>query len=492
MHLNKQFKGKMLIVGCGSVAQCTIPLLLKDMKIPPANITVMDMANNKNLIKNAITKGVNYVLDKIVEENYLELLPKYLSSGDFLVDLSYDIDTCCLLDWCHKNNVLYINASIETWKDGDHKIQLTNSSPTALTLYERYKDIHTLIKTWKNKKGPTAIVDHGANPGLVSHFTKQALVDMANQLIKEKKISTSRIKSLKDALKKNEFAKLAQLIGVKTIHISERDSQIVSKPKETNEFVNTWSINGFIEEGLAPAEIGWGAHEKELPKNSFTHNSGTNHQILLATKGCRTWVRSWVPSGEIMGMVIRHGEAYSIPLCLTVEEKGKVVYRPTVHYAYCPCDGALNSLHELAMRHYVPQEKFRILENEIISGKDELGCLLMGHDFKSWWIGSVLDIDTARKLVPNQNATTVQVACGIVAAILYAINYPNLGFCVPDDLAHDEILEYAKPYLGEFISSPVDWSPHDNVRAFMPFGKKDSNKLPEDDEWQFSTFLVTS
>ena len=492
MHLNKQFKGKMLILGCGSVAQCTIPILLKDVNMSPANITVMDMVDNKHLIKNEIKKGVNYVLDKVDQDNYLTLLPKYLSSGDFLLDLSYDVNTCALLEWCHNNNVLYVNASIDTWKDGDEKIRLTDSSPTALTLYERYKDIHKLVDKWKDKNGATAIMDHGANPGLVSHFTKQALVDMANRLIKEKKITKSKITLLENSLKKNEFAKLAQLLGVKTIHISERDSQIVNKPKEVNEFVNTWSINGFIEEGLAPAELGWGTHEKELPKNSFTHKSGTNHQILLATKGCRTWVRSWVPSGEIMGMVIRHGEAYSIPLCLTVKENNKVVYRPTVHYAYCPCDGALNSLHELAMRHYIPQEKFRILENEIISGKDELGCLLMGHEYKSWWIGSILDIETARKLVPNQNATTVQVAAGVVAAILYAINYPNLGFCVPDDLAYDEILEYVKPYLGEFISIPVDWSPRDNGKAFMPFGKVSDNKTSSEDEWQFSTFLVTA
>ena len=37
----------------------------------------------------------------------------------------------------------------------------------------------------------------------------------------------------------------------------------------------------------------------------------------------KTWVRSWVPSGEIIGMVIRHGEAFTISDHLTVWENGR-------------------------------------------------------------------------------------------------------------------------------------------------------------------------
>lgn len=485
MNLNIKFKGKMLILGCGSVAQCTIPLIIKDINIPCHNITVMDFVDNRHLIKEAISKGVDYKICKIDKKNYKEVFEKYLSSGDFLVDLSYDVSTYDLLQWCHTNNVLYVNASMETWKDEDQD----NLHPSYLTLYERYKEVHELSNIKNKLKGATAIVDHGVNPGLVSHFTKQALIDIANLIIKNNNKNESLANELNLLITNKNFGKLAQTLGVKTIHISERDSQIINDPKKMNEFVNTWSINGFIEEAIAPAEIGWGTHEKKMPLNAFTHEKGSKHQILLATKGCKTWARSWVPSGEIMGMIIRHGEAYTIPLCLTVEENDKVVYRPTVHYVYCSCDGSINSLHELAMRHYIPQENFRILTNEIISGTDELGCLLMGHEFKSWWIGSILDIDTARKLISNQNATTVQVACGIVAAILYAMNYPDLGFCVPDDLAHDEILHYAKNYLGEFISTPVNWSPLDNYESFMPFGQT-MDSITKDDEWQLSTFLV--
>ena len=37
-----QFGKQVLFVGYGSVAQCTLPILVKHLKVPPANITVMD------------------------------------------------------------------------------------------------------------------------------------------------------------------------------------------------------------------------------------------------------------------------------------------------------------------------------------------------------------------------------------------------------------------------------------------------------------------
>ena len=54
-------------------------------------------------------------------------------------------------------------------------------------------------------------------------------------------------------------------LGVKVIHCSERDTQITDRPKQVDEFVNTWSIEGFREEGTTTAEMGWGTHEKQLP-----------------------------------------------------------------------------------------------------------------------------------------------------------------------------------------------------------------------------------
>ncbi len=502
---------KIFIAGCGSVVQCTLPILFKLINVSPKNVTIMDFADHKARVKEFLDKGVTYIQQRITPENYSEVLQKHLNPGDIFIDLAWNIETCTLLEWCHDNNVIYINTSVEEW---DPYRDIENVKPSQLTLYHRQMNIKKLTSGWQTP-GSTAIVDHGANPGLVSHFVKQALMDIAQKIIEESPLchprldrgspsvingphkipafagndtaEQDRLNKLEIALKNKNFGQLAFLTGTKVIHISERDSQITSKPKLVNEFVNTWSIEGFIEEGMAPAELGWGTHEKAIPHNGMQHESGPKNQIFLSSRGIDTWVRSWVPSGPIIGMVIRHGEAFGISDRLTVTENNKVLYRPTVHYAYCPTDSALNSLHELKMRNFDPQPKERILNDEIIDGKDELGCLVMGHDFGAWWIGSLLNIHEARKLVPGQNATTVQVAISVVAAVIYAINHPNLGVCLPDDIDHTEILKITKPYLGEFVSKPTDWTPFSGPNTFLVF---DNDKPNEQDMWQFSTLLV--
>jgi homospermidine synthase len=148
-----------------------------------------------------------------------------------------------------------------------------------------------------------------------------------------------------------------------------------------------------------------------------------------------TFVYSWVPlGGQIIGMVIRHGEALSITEHLTVSDDQRPIYRPTVHYAYLPTDAAMDSLHELRMRGLQLQPRLRIMQDEVLHGRDELGVLLMGHDLNAWWVGSQLDIDETRALVPGQNATTLQVAASVLGALCWMINHPDQGFNVPDDL----------------------------------------------------------
>jgi len=479
-----KFDGKLLIIGCGAVAQCAIPLVLKLIDMPAKNITIMDFVDNRSRVKNALDRGVSYVFGRVLEENYQQLLAKYVGPGDMIIDLAWNIECNVVLQWCRDNQVLYVNTSVEEWNP--YKDSQRND-PTKYTLYTRHMEIRKRIETWGDNKGTTAIVDHGANPGLVSHFTKHALLGIVEKILKEKP-GDPRRPQFEKALADKNFAKLAQLSGVKVIHISERDTQITDKPKRVNEFVNTWSIEGFFEEGVAPAELGWGTHERYVPENAFFHKTGPKNQICLSTLGMKTWVRSWVPCGEITGMVIRHGEAFSISDRLTVWENGKAVYRPTVHYAYCPADVAINSLHELEMRQFKLQEEQRIMSDEIIDGEDQLGVLLMGHDFKSWWCGSLLSIHDARKHVPHQQATTLQVAISVVAAAIWMIHNPKSGVCLPDDINHEEILKISVPYISPFISEAVDWTPLANLNT--QFTKFDIPRPPEEDVWQFTTFLV--
>jgi homospermidine synthase len=480
-----ELPGRILVIGCGSVSQCTLPVLVKEIEIAPSSITVLDMVDNRARIADALAAGVRYELGQITPENLDAELSRHVGPGDVCIDLAWNIDTCTILDWCRSHGVRYINTSTELWNPYE---SAATTHPLERTLYVRHMALRRMIARWGDNNGPSAVVEHGANPGLVSHFTKQALEEIAAMALKDGAAGASST-DVEAALADGHHNLLAQLLGVKVIHIAERDTQITSQPKEVNEFVNTWSVEGFYEEGIAPAEMGWGTHEKRLPALASQHaGDGPGNQICLAQMACKTWVRSWVPAGEITGMVIRHGEAFTICDHLTVWDDGRPVYRPTVHYAYCPADVAVLSMHELEMRQFELQERQRIMGDEIISGQDQLGVLLMGHPYTAWWTGSLLSIDETRALAPHQNATTLQVAASVLGALRWMIGDPHRGVRVPDELPWRTVMDVAYSYLGTCWSGAVDWDPLRTRARF--FDDYNGRAYDLADPWQFSNFLV--
>jgi homospermidine synthase len=479
------FNKKILFVGYGAVAECTLPILFKHIKVPARNVTVMDFEDKRAKLSQWTSKGVRFVRDRVTEANMGRLLKKYVGPGDLLIDLAWNIDACEILQWCHDHGVLYINTSTELW---DPYAGGPNTPPDKRTLYWRHMNVRRLTAKWK-EKGATAVIEHGANPGLISHFTKQGLLDIGRKLIADKKAKGKAAEDITGLMAARSFNHLARKLGVKVIHCSERDTQISDRPKQVDEFVNTWSIEGFREEGTTTSELGWGTHEKQLPKYAYTHKEGPKNQICIARMGMNVWVRTWVPNYRINGMVVRHGEAFTISDKLTVWEGKKAVYRPTMHYAYCPADCAIASLNELRGYDYELNKNQRIMNDEITGGADILGALIMGHAYNSWWVGSDLSIEESRRLVPHQNATTMQVAISVVAASMWMMENPAMGVCVPDDLPHDYVLKIAKPYLGKWISRAKDWTPlKGRLNVFKGYNRPD---LDRQDPWQFKNFLVS-
>lgn len=486
IEMNIPFTGRILLLGCGSVSRCLQPLLLRHLTMDFSRLTIMDYEDLRHTIPATLAAGARYVQARITPETLDALLGEHLSAGDLLIDLAWNIDAGDIIQWCHDHDVLYLNTSVEKWDPYD---DIEHTPPTERTLYVRHLALRQRAAAWA-ERGPTAVIEHGANPGLVSHWLKRGLEDMTRALLRNDSLEGERRAALERALAAEDYAHMAMLTGVRTIHISERDTQIASQPKAVDEFVNTWSVEGIYEEGIAPAEMGWGTHERRLPPGAQRHLSGPGNQICLSQMGVNTYVRSWVPMGEIIGMVIRHGEAFTISDFLTVWQDDRPRYRPTVHYAYLPTDAALASLHELKMNNYDLQSKVRIMNDEIVDGKDELGVLLLGHDLNGWWTGSQLDIHEARRLVPGQNATTLQVAAGVLGALFWMIRNPRQGLCTPEMLPHREVFEVASPYLGPQVSLQTDWTPLTNSFHFDAFARFGTPRPLPEDMWQFETFLL--
>src|SRR5580698_6341961 len=357
------FPGRILFVGFGSIGQGVLPLILRHIGIPASRITIVtadDLGREE-----AERYGVKLIKQPLTRENLRRTLDPLLGRGDFLLNLSVDVASTALIRYSWEKGAMYLDTCIEPWPGGYTDSALPAAKRTNYALREE-----ALALRSGGARQPTAVLTHGANPGLVSHLVKQALLNIA---------ADTNVDPGKPAAK-NEWAALAQRLGIKVIHIAERDTQVSTIPKEPDEFVNTWSVDGFVSEGQQPAELGWGSHERNFPRDGRRFDFGGGAAIYLSQPGVATRVRSWTPLyGPYHGFLITHGESISIADYLTLRKDAQVLYRPTVQYSYHPCDAAVLSVHEFCGRNYQIQDRKRILGDDITKGIDELGVLLAGH-----------------------------------------------------------------------------------------------------------------
>jgi homospermidine synthase len=467
-EVHVKFAGKIVFVGFGSIGQGVLPLILRHIGTSSDRITIVTAENSGR--SEAEQFGVKFVKTALTRDNYRQVLGALLEAGDFLLNLSVDVSSVALVQLARERGALYLDTCIEPWAGGYTDPNATVDSRSNYTMR-----LEALAMRNGAKQAPTAVLTHGANPGLVSHLVKQALLNIAEDTGVDAGTPANR----------EAWAKLAQTLGIKVMHIAERDTQVSNVPKAANEFVNTWSVDGFVSEGAQPAELGWGTHERHFPADGGRHTAGSGCAIYLNRPGASTRVRTWTPqAGHFHGFLITHSEAISLADYYTVMDGQRVAYRPTSHYAYHPSDNAVLSVHEFAGNNWHLQDHKRIMLNEITSGIDELGVLLAGHKKNAYWYGSQLSIEEARKLAPYNSATSLQVTSAALSGMIWAMENPNRGVVEPDDMEFKRPLEICRPYLGKVIGKYTDWTPlHQRGELF-------AEDLDTADPWQFKNVRV--
>ncbi|MGQ4273568.1 homospermidine synthase [Terrihabitans sp. B22-R8] len=464
--------GPVVMIGFGSIGRGTLPLIERHFTFDKDRLSVIDPSDlNKHILDE---RGIPLIQEYVTRENYRELLTPLLTKGEgqgFCVNLSVDTGSVDIMELCRELGVLYIDTVNEPWlgfyfDDTKGPGERSNYALRNITLDAKRR----------NPGGTTAVSCCGANPGMVSFFVKEAALNIARDMNLNAPDPTTR----------EEWAALMRQIGVKGIHIAERDTQRTKDPKPFNVFLNTWSVEGFISEGLQPSELGWGTHEKWKPDTARSHDDPSAPGIYLMQAGADTRVRTWCPTlGEQLGFLVTHNEAISIADYFTVKEDGEVTYRPTCHYAYHPCDDAILSWHEVWGRAGKQQDKLHVLdEDELVDGIDELGVLLYGHSKNAYWFGSQLSLEETRTLAPYQSATGLQVTSSVLAGMVWALENPNEGIVEADEMDFRRCLEIQRPYLGPMKGYYTDWTPLEGRPGLFP------EDIDESDPWQFRNVLV--
>jgi homospermidine synthase len=319
----------------------------------------------------------------------------------------------------------------------------------------------------------------GCNPGDVSIWVKVGI----NEIWKKKNNT--------DKLPKKSFAEMAQELGIQTIHISERDTQITSNRKKQGEYCNTWSslAVSYYEELLGCVEASWGTHE-DKKHNGMESVANENNYLTWKKIGAYVQAQSWVPTyGRYIGNIVRHDEAYTIGRELTIPGK----YCPSVYYVYHPTDETIMSVYELKEKNNEYQENFRLLTSDITDGNDLLGLTYYLADGTTYFIGSLLNIHEAREIYNNKhndivNATNVPVVIGYLSGVIYLMDKiaegKKVGLLCPDELPYEEIMNYQLPFIGDFVFVEGNYKMITSNNHF-----DDARQIIHGD-WTFDKFLI--
>ena len=466
--VHARIDGPLVMIGFGSIGRGTLPLIERHIAFDRSQFTVIDPSDAfAHILQD---HGIRHLQVALTPDNLQAVMEDLFPEGrGFIVNLSVDVGSIDLMLLCQKLGIQYIDTVIEPWPGFYFGSPLPNAERTNYPLREK---VRALGKGFVG--GPTAVSCCGANPGMVSWLLKEALLRLAA----DTGVAAAPVTQA-------DWAALAMQLGVKGVHVAERDTQIAQRPKPAGVFVNTWSVDGLLSEGYQPAELGWGTHEKTLPPAGHAFADGPGYAIWIDRPGADTRVRSWCPDvGQQFGLVVTHNEALSISEYYTVREGDRAVYRPTCHYAYHPCNDAILSLHEMNGAGQVPAARHILTADEIVSGGDDLGVFLYGHAKGALWYGSRLSIEEARANAPYQNATGMQVTSAVLAAMVWVAENPYAGFVEADEMDHARCLEVQRPYLGRVEAHYTDWTPLAHRINRFAENRDDS------DPWQFINFLV--
>lgn len=449
-----------LSIGYGSVQKAV--MIMWEKIIPHRKINKIIIIDPRDFNNDEAPKyDYDQIKVALTKNNYQTTLDdlhrKY--KFDFVIDLSVNTDSVKIIEWVCQNNLFYINTAIEEWQD-DMPWD-GNCNPEKLK-HHCLQDKQNIVKNFKCNK--TILVDHGMNPGMCSHFAKRALRHIAKA----------------NNINKANFRDVAHTMKLDTIHISEIDTQVsltnILKSRNIdleNTFITTWSPIGYIEESFfLPVEIGYNTELEG--EDTFQNAVKYGNQRIICEKSVMISCRSVVPKHDqskmpnpgqfyeyvnndksnpdssilYFGNLVAHSENNTLPNYLQKDS-----YNPSTYYVYRSCPESIESLNKSIKNNYKMLSNYHVLRSdEVASGYDSVGALLLFNDKSAYWCGTIIDNEYAKKISPVINSTTIQVACGVLSGIEWVLTNPNMGVIFPESVDDKFVFKLCKNYLGMMYS----------------------------------------
>lgn len=465
-----KFEGKIVQFGFGAVGKSFYEKVQKEIKFNENNYYVITADKSEfNAYINMGGMVANFVESNVSKDNFKEVFEKYLGEGDLLIDFADTVGTKDICKWCAEKNIMYINTGEADWPESWYSI--LNENLLKNKLKEEYHNNNFVNKY-------PIVLQHGNNPGLVSHFVKAGIEYIVNTQFKKNK-------KLKKLIKDNKFNEAAKYLDIKMIHINDIDLQKINDVYNKDKMYNTWCIDSFFFEMLSESTIDIGTHERidfedKCKLVDYKNGFAELKKLAAETKCC-----TYYPNGKFEGFLVPHEETITIAKSLEVKEAGKVIYRPSVMFVYSPCEYARKYMKDAKVNDYpesnpqkpmdcenengvtitrgylYPQRAEIVYKEKIESGTEYVGVLLIGENFKPVWVGNRIELSFLYKNLKDsywQTPTITPVAMSALSAICWMIKNKDKGdIYFPDDIPdYKYILKIAEKYISKTIFKTFD------------------------------------
>lgn len=440
---------KYVFVGVGSIGRPTVHMLDEFVGVNYQNVLLVDQIDHRSepSLQKVFERGAKFIHKRLEDEDWEPFFKSLdLKPYDVIVDLTTDTNSAIVVKTARQMSLHYVNTAQES------NSHFVSDDIYENSLFFRRHQLDEIHKTVADPKEATQIYDFGMNPGVISHFALQGLLDVANHVLAARKDP-----QLAEYVARRQFNLIAKHLNLHTIHSSEVDTQIAQNHKPDGTFINTWSVIGLLEEGCEPAQAGWGSHERYLPEDGIILG---REGVGFKTMGYKKLHWSWVPDEEFVGMIIPHGEALTLNRFLRASN-----YSPTVHYVYRLPLQTKKLMESMTLEELTSVKKWRVLNpfQDDLVGEDKVGTLLIfpqnpitgANQPWTYWYGSVLGQGTSKFFGP----TSIQVVAGTLTALKYAVQNGRLGPMYPEKVDHDFVMHHTLPYMGRVVSTETEWRP---------------------------------
>ena len=466
-----RFDGRIVQFGFGAVGKSFYEKVAKEIRFDENKYFVITKYEEE--FEDYINLGglvANFIACEVTKDGFRPVFEEYLNSGDLLLDFADTVGTNEICEWCADNNIMYINTGDADWPETWLSVFEHNKSLSAI------KDKHRYNRS--TNKHPI-ILQHGNNPGLVSHFVKAGIEYIVDTQLKKDKL-------YKSLIKQNKFNEAAQLLGIRMIHVNDIDLQEINGTHDDAKLYNTWCIDSFLFEMLTESALTLGSHEDCDFGNACKFLDSSHGFVEFKKLAAETKCRTFYPNGAFEGFLVPHDETISIAKSLEVKHNGKLIYRPSVMFVYSPChfarkylsgakvngypepdptkppDGE-NANGQTVIRGYVYPEFAEIAYKEMISsGTEYVGVLLVGDNFEPVWVGNRIQASFLYRSKHSywQTPTITPVAMSALAAVCWMLKNREIGgIYFPDDLVDWKyILKTAEKYISRTIYKTFDKS----------------------------------